>query len=348
MIRYSIHSQICPREPKTRLRCALVVAAVTVVAAIAGCGGRQSTLNPAGEGADVLAVLFWWMAISGVVIWLVVVGLFAYACFIRPAAMDRRRAVKLIIGGGAVFPTVVLTGLLAYGLSLLPELQRPAPNGSLEVEVTGVQWWWRVRYPDSDHPSGWVETANEIVLPVDQSVQFRLLSEDVIHSFWIPSLGGKTDMIPGRINEMKLQPNRLADLRGVCAEYCGESHALMAFDVKVLDSDAFAKWLTHQRADAQPARTELQQQGQRLFLASGCGACHAIRGTSASGIFGPDLTHLGSRASIAAGILPNDREHLMQWIAQPDRHKPGVKMPSYEFLTETELAAIVAYLQELR
>ena len=151
-----------------------------------------------------------------------------------------------------------------------------------------------------------VELANEIRLPVGEPVEFQLESPDVIHSFWIPSLGGKIDMIPGRVNRLALEPTRTGIFRGVCAEYCGTSHALMSFYVVVLEQEDFAAWLAHQHAPAQPPAQPLAARGQELFLANGCGACHTVRGTPADGVVGPDLTHVGSRLSLGAGILPNE------------------------------------------
>ena len=207
----------------------------------------QSALDTAGEGAKQIADLFYVMLTGAVLIWLIVIGLMIYA--IRyPGQHDAKKTRLLVIGGGAVFPTIVLTALLTYGLSILPELQRPAPAGSQVVEVVGVRWWWRVRYRLPD--GGTVETANEIHLPVDEAVEFKLTSEDVIHSFWIPSLGGKMDMVPGRENRLKLFPTKVGVYRGVCAEFCGAAHAQMSFDVVVHSRDNFSCWLADQTQDA--------------------------------------------------------------------------------------------------
>jgi cytochrome c oxidase subunit II len=167
---------------------------------LAGWGGPQSALNPAGRGAAAIADLFWWMTAGAIVIWLVVVGLAIYFIRIRPEPHSNRWAKLLIIGGGAVLPTVVLAVLLVYGLALLPALVGPAPEGSLKITVHGAQWWWRVRYQPASGEV--IELANEIRLPVGVPVEFRLESDNVIHSFWIPSLGGKVDMIPGRLTRL--------------------------------------------------------------------------------------------------------------------------------------------------
>jgi len=204
------------------LGCGLLVCA-------AGCAGSQSTLRDAGFEAQQISRLFYWMLSGAVLIWLIVIGLALYAIGTK-RTYDPHAMRRIIIGGGAVFPTLVLTGLLAYGLSMMPDLQRPAPEGSVTVRVAGVRWWWRVRYMNSSPAPGSEESeslargsvafeaANEIVLPVGEPIEFKLTSEDVIHSFWIPSLGGKMDMVPGRETRLKLRPLELGTYRGVCAE----------------------------------------------------------------------------------------------------------------------------------
>ena len=309
---------------------------------LAGCGGPQSTLDPAGRGAERIADLFEWMAFGAVVVWLAVAGLGVWAVRARPEASNQRKAAALIIGGGAVVPAVVLAGLLVYGLALMPGLLAPAPPGSLEIAVSGEQWWWRVRYLPPG--GGAVELANEIRLPAGEPVQLHLDSPDVIHSFWIPSLGGKIDMIPGRRTRLALEPTRTGVFRGVCAEYCGTSHALMAFDVVVLEKEEFARWLAQQR---QPARPRPATRGGELFLANGCGACHTVRGTPADGVVGPDLTHVGSRLSLGAGILPNGPEGFLRWIARTGDVKPEVHMPAFGMLPPQDLQAMAAYLDGL-
>lgn len=312
---------------------------------LGGCGGPQSALDPAGRGAERIADLFWWMAAGAVVIWLAVVALGVWSVRAQPEQANQRKAAVLIIGGGAVVPTVVLAGLLAYGLALLPGLLAPAPPGSLEIAVTGEQFWWRVRYlPPGRAP---FELANEIRLPVGERVQLVLDSPDVIHSFWAPALGGKMDMIPGRVTRLALEPTKTGTFRGTCAEYCGESHALMSFHVVVEEREGFARWLERQDAPARPPAGALATRGRELFLANGCGACHTVRGTPADGVVGPDLTHVGSRVSLGAGILPNEPGGFLRWIARTDDVKPGVHMPAFGMLPAGELRALAAYLEEL-
>lgn len=305
----------------------------------------QSALETAGSGAAQIAQLFYVMVAGAVVIWAVVIGLAVYALW-RPGRHDPRSTRLLVIGGGAVMPTVVLTGLLFYGLSFLPELQRPAPEGSQVIDVSGARFWWRVAYRLPDGRS--VEAANEIHLPAGEAVEFKLTSEDVIHSFWIPSLGGKVDMIPSRENRLKLHPQVPGRYRGVCAEFCGASHAHMAFDVVVHPRERFDRVLAELAQPATPPEDPQARAGQAAFLSLGCGACHQIRGTQAAGRLGPDLTHFGSRLSIGAGELRNTPENLRHWITRTHDIKPGVEMPAFENLEADELDALVAYLEHLR
>lgn len=193
-----------------------------------------------------------------------------------------------------------------------------------------------------------IELANEIHLPVGQPVQFQLQSADVIHSFWVPSLGGKMDMFPGRTTRLTLHPTRTGVYRGACAEYCGGPHAWMNFYVVVEEPEAFARWLEQQAAAAAIPTEPLAVRGQTLFQAHGCGACHTVRGTAADGQVGPDLTHVGSRLSIGGGILPNEPDAFLRWISQTEAIKPGVHMPVFGMLPEEDLQALAAYLEALQ
>ena len=284
------------------------------------------------------------MAGGAAVIWVAVIGLGIYSVRAHHGAHPRTAA-WYIIGGGAVIPTVVLTALLIYGLSMLPELVAPAPEGSLKVAVSGEQWWWRVRYEPPDGPE--FDLANEIRLPVGEPVEFELTAPDVIHSFWIPSLGGKMDMIPGRQTRIALVPTATGTFRGACAEYCGGSHALMSFYVVVQEGDEYELWLAQQAESAREPAEPLAERGRDVFLANGCGACHAIRGTPASGRVGPDLTHVGSRVSLGGGILPNDPDAFVRWIARTGEIKPEVHMPAFGMLPDEDLRALAAYLDGL-
>jgi cytochrome c oxidase subunit 2 len=313
---------------------------------VSGCSGIQSTLDPAGREAKSIADLFWLMTAGAVIVWLAMILLTVYAARVRSEARNHRRDRFLIIGGGAIVPTVVLSILLVYGLAPIPRLMAPAPEGSLKIIVSGEQWWWRVRY----FPQGGqaFELANEIRLPVGEPVQFQLDSPDVIHSFWIPSLAGKMDMIPGRVTYLALQPTKTGIYRGACAEYCGTSHALMNFYVEVIGKEDFSAWVAQQSRVSQPPVEPGARRGQELFLANGCHACHAVRGTPARGVIGPDLTHVGSRLSLAAGTMPNDPDAFQRWISHTTDVKPAVGMPPFHMLPPEDLRALAAYLEGLK
>jgi cytochrome c oxidase subunit 2 len=280
------------------------------------------------------------MLIGSAGLWAAVIALALYAARADPAYFTDRFGASLILWGGAVFPTGVLAVLLTYGLWLMPDM-RTAGDG-LRISVTGEQYWWRVRY-EPERGTSFV-SANEVRLPVGERVEFMLDAADVIHSFWIPSLGGKLDMIPGRTNRLVLQATKPGVYRGVCAEFCGPSHALMAFSVVAMERPDFDRWMETQSASA----PRVVGRGADLFLANGCGACHAVRGTEARGLIGPDLTHFGSRRNVGAGILPNTSENIVRFIRETETIKPGSRMPSYNMLSEEEATAIAGYLGSLR
>lgn len=321
----------------------LLPAALAGVLCAPACTGLQSSLAPAGRDAAWIASLFWWMVAGAVVVWLATIALAFYYGRPHEGTPDRRRDRMLIVGCGVAIPLVVLTGLLIYGLRMLPPIIARAPEGSLTVDVEGEMWWWRVRYARPGETP--VELANEIRLPAGEPVQFRLSSDNVIHSFWIPALGGKMDMIPGRVTYLTLRPERTGIFAGACAEYCGASHALMRFQVEVMERAAFDDWLRHQAA---PATISPDTRGADVFTANGCGACHTIRGTGADGRIAPDLTHLASRMTLAAGTLPVSVDALMRWVARAERVKPGVHMPAFDMLPREDLDALARYLESLR
>lgn len=305
---------------------------------LAACSPRQSALHPAGSGAAEIADLFWFMTGAGALIWLAMMAIVVYAVLGRRRPRTEAFADRFILIGGVAFPTVALALLLVFGLSLLPSWGRDAPP-DLRVHVTAEQYWWRLGYELADGTR--LETANELHLPVDATVEFVLTSTDVIHSFWIPALGGKMDAIPGRTNVLRLNPRKPGEYRGVCAEFCGASHALMAFPVIVHDAAGFAAFLA---AEQQPAQAE----GSAAFLAAGCGACHIVRGVTEAGAVGPDLTHLARRSTIAAGTLPNTAANSASFIAAPDHAKPDARMPAFAALPQADRDAIVAFLVSLR
>jgi cytochrome c oxidase subunit 2 len=308
--------------------------------------GMQSFLAPRGPHADYVAELSWVMFAGGGAILALVIAMTLLA---MKAPAGLRRAIgrrSTVIVGGIAFPVVTLSALLVYGLLGANALVTSAP-AQLRVEVAGERWWWRVSYLHASGEAA-LTTANEIRVPIGVPVEFRLTSPDVIHSFWVPSLAGKLDMIPGRVNAYRFEVRDPGVYRGQCAEYCGEQHAKMAFFVVAMPREEFDAWYA---AEAAPARAPVGGflvYGRDRFLANGCGACHRVRGTPADGTIGPDLTHVGGRLSLAAGELPNNVGTLAGWIASAQHVKPGNKMPSFDTLAGRELRAIAAYLESLK
>jgi cytochrome c oxidase subunit 2 len=314
------------------------------LAAIAGCSGPQSALDPAGREAGHVADIFVWLMAGFAVVWLGVIALALYAPH-APEENSERVGRRLIIGGGVAFPVAVLTGVLIFGLAGLPEALAPAASGTTAIEVDASQWWWRVTYVPQAGPR--VQLANEIRLPVGERLNVTLTSRDVVHSFWVPSIAGKMDLIPGRRNRIALEPTRTGTFRGTCAEFCGASHAKMGLTVVVLERAAFDAWLQAQVSPATEPVDSTARRGQQAFFANGCNTCHTVRGTIARGTAGPDLTHVASRTTIAAGTLPSESAAFRTWIARTRQIKPGVHMPAFAALPDDELAALAAYLAQL-
>ena len=314
----------------------------------AGCREGQSALTPYGIQAAEIAQLSWVLFAGGTLILLIMIAS-TWIAIRGPAALRRQLATqRLVVAGGIVFPAVVLTALLFFNVAIMHSSARSPADKSdtVPVAVSGEQWWWRITY---NGPTGSpFASANEIRIPVGRDVVFTLRSADVIHSFWIPSLGGKVDMIPGRQTRLRVHATRSGIFRGPCAEYCGGPHALMALQVTAMPAGEFDTWLAREQADAAAPRSEIEREGQTLFLASGCGACHAVRGTSAAGTIGPDLTHLGSRRSIAADTLPLSQHNLVRFIVEGQRIKPGNKMPEFRIFTEVQRDALAAYLLSIK
>lgn len=296
--------------------------------------GFQSVLNPHSPEAAVTAGIAWILIIGAGIIFVAVMGLAVLAIRWRPAWLAQRR---VVVWGGIAFPFVVLSVLLVYSATRGVSLAQRDP-ALLRIEVVGHQWWWRVRYLDAAGAFDF-ETANEIHLPVGQRVELALASADVLHSFWVPNLAGKLDMIPGRVNRLRFTPDTAAVFRGQCAEYCGGPHAQMALYVVAQPQEAFENWRNDQRRPAVAF--------DRTFE-SHCAVCHTVRGSEARGTLGPDLTHVGSRLSIAAGTLPTDAAQLARWIASGQHIKPGNLMPAFRDFTGAELAALAGYLAGLR
>lgn len=266
---------------------------------------------------------------------LMLIGLFRDGSRAKP-----HTAVRWVVGGGIIFPSIVLLTLSGLTIVTLHRQQQQDP-GPLKVEVIGHQFWWEVRYPGTD-----VVTANEVHIPVGRDVEITLRSDDVIHSFWVPSLAGKTDMIPGRTNHQVLRADSAGTFRGQCAEFCGVEHAKMAFVVVAQPPDQFAAWM---RDQGQPAAEPSGQAaaGRDLFMNQPCAGCHTVRGTPATGSVGPDLTHLASRPELGALTFANTPQNLSRWITNAQAMKPGSLMPPIQ-LTPQQTAQIVAYLEQLK
>jgi cytochrome c oxidase subunit 2 len=257
---------------------------------------------------------------------------------------DRRRSRAVAVGAGvsAILLLVLLVASERTGATIV----EPVGPEALEIEITGHQWWWEVRYPGSS-PDRDVTTANEIHVPVGRPVRFELLSGDVIHSFWAPNFNGKKDLIPGRRTTHRFRAARSGVFYGQCAEFCGYQHAHMGFVLVAEEPDRFAHWLSRQRELAAEPVDAAGRHGRDVFLSSPCVLCHTIRGAGAFGHKAPDLTHLASRSRIAAAMLPNTTGHLAGWVIDAPRLKPGTRMPP-NVLASNDLLDLVAYLRSLR
>lgn len=295
-------------------------------------------LQAAGEAARAIETVSWVLIIGATVIFVGVMVLLARSLR-RPEPVRPR---LWVIGGGLVFPGAVLAALYAWTLPMTPSWKPVPPANALVIAVTGHMWWWDVRYRDA--AGAQVRTANEIRIPAGRPVYLALDSADVIHSFWVPQLAGKIDMLPGRIQHLLLSADRPGSYRGQCAEFCGEQHARMALHVVAMEPKAFDAWLAAQGRPAPAAN----HPGQQVFLANRCDACHAVRGVGGDSRLGPDLTHLGSRGHLAAGTLLNTPQHLREWLVNVQHVKSGARMPSYARLHGEELDALVAWLGELK
>jgi cytochrome c oxidase subunit 2 len=311
-------------------------------------GWPPPVLDPAGPYASSVTTLTWALLAMGVL----VTGIVVVALYIAIKGPPRLKAKlggeRAVWIGGILFPGVVLTALLMWGLTLTASLSHPITGKEMRVRVTGEMWWFRVQYLD---PQGRVilEDANELHLPVGQPVVLELRSADVIHNFWVPNLSGKKDMVPGRVNLLRVQADRPGQFGGLCAEYCGGPHALMGFVAVAHAPDQYRAWLEKRRAPPRTVENTPQLvQGRKLFMESGCAACHRVGGTEANGLAGPDLTHMGERLTVGAGILPNNRGTLTGWIGDSHSIKPGNRMPSYDRLSARDLEAIAAWLEQRR
>jgi cytochrome c oxidase subunit II len=320
---------------------------------LASCVGQQSALDPASFEAERLTNLIIGFSTVLGVIWLAVMIAVGFAVRRRRAVLETPDVFATETDSGSVKLITVLA--VATGLSLLVltfvsfSSQRHVtsqPDAEVHVKITGHQWWWQVEYIDPQ-PSQRFETANELHVPVGARVTIDLDSRDVIHSFWVPNLTGKKDLIPGRPASLTFTANRTGTFRAQCAEFCGLQHAHMALSVTVEEKAAFDDWTTRQLNPANPYSDESAQRGRGVFESKACIMCHSIKGTSAGGRVGPDLTHFASRPTVAAGALPLTRGSLAAWMADPQGIKPGTEMPIVA-LEADELNALLDYLMSLK
>jgi cytochrome c oxidase subunit 2 len=317
-----------------------------VGAGLAACGDRQSVLNPKSAEAAQLSQLSWLLFIAGTVVLALVVVAAALAIHGSVRSRAFLSSTHTVIWAGVVLPVTALTLLLSYGLWLTRAIAvAPDDPSAIRVTVVGEQWWWRVQYL---HQGSAVDTANEMRIPAGRSVIFTLASADVIHSFWVPNLGGKVDMIPGRTTHLRLRADQPGVFRGQCAEYCGGPHALMAFEVVALAEPEFREWLEGQAKPAAEVASAGARRGRDLFLSAGCSGCHTVRGTPSEGKVGPDLTHLGSRRSVGLDTLPMTEANIKQFIHDGQHLKPGNRMPPFRIFSAADLDAIATYLAGLR
>ncbi len=325
---------------------------ITYSLALAACDREMSAVQPVGPQARRITDMTWYLVITGGIVFLVVMGLLAFALWRAHRRRDAlggpevERHLTRWVAGGVAATTVILLATLVYNFYTGRALASFADRDALTVRVIGHQWWWEVQYQDPLY-SRRVTTANEIHIPVGRKVRLEVLSRDVIHSFWVPGLHGKLDLIPGYSGTTYFQADEPGVFMGRCAEFCGLQHARMDIRVIAEPPAQFAAWYEGQlRAAPAPADT-VQQKGQQVFLSKGCVMCHTVRGTLANSRVGPDLTHLATRRTLAAGTLPNTRGHLAGWVVDPQRIKPGVRMPPNQ-LASDELHALLSYLQSLK
>jgi cytochrome c oxidase subunit II len=290
------------------------------------------------------------MYLTSAIVFVLVVAALVWATFRRRRGEERTderdRSMRTPVIVATAATAIILFVFLVLDLSVGRAITRNPGPEALQVRVTGHQWWWEIQYRDS-LPQNWATTANEIHIPVGRPVLFELRSADVIHSLWPPNLNGKRDLIPGNENSIWFQADSAGVYRGQCAEFCGHQHAKMAFLIIADPPDTFSAWLVRQRDTAMTPTDSLTLRGQEVFLASSCVMCHAIGGTPAGSRIGPDLTHLASRRTIAAGTLSNTRGNLAGWIVNPQAIKPGVKMPANN-LKPDDLQALLTYLESLK
>ena len=317
----------------------------------------HDALHPAGIQAAHIASLWWFTVVLCAVVFVAILAALFYALRHAPradagslpdmASMDRPEArTERVVVTGVVLSAIGLLALLGASVATDRALATMPLENAVHIEVVGNQWWWAMNYDDPD-PSRIFSTANEMHIPVGRPVIVSLKANDVIHSFWVPNLHGKKDLIPGRVNTIQLRADKAGVYRGQCAEFCGLQHAFMAFTVVAEDDAKFQQWADAQRKPAPEPTDAKAKRGHDLFMSGTCMMCHQIQGTTANARMAPDLTHIASRPTLAAGTLPNDPQSMAAWIRDPQKLKPGAQMPAHH-VPDDELDALVAYLETLK
>jgi cytochrome c oxidase subunit 2 len=322
-----------------------------------GCESVQSTFNPQGPAAHRIASLSWLMTILFLVTTAVMWGLIAWAAVRRKGSLEEHAPVDVgggqgwIAIGGLLVPLVVLCFIFVLGLRLLASfpLHDPMNRKALhpDIQIIGHQWWWEVHYLDGPYDEHFT-TANEIHIPAKQPVTIEVQSADVIHAFWVPSLHGKVDLIPGHVNYIRIEADHTGDFAGQCAEYCGEEHSLMRILVVAQDAEDYAAWRQEMLQPAAEPTTPDAIAGKRIFMSGPCAMCHMVRGTIAGGHVAPDLTHIASRKYIAANVYPNNAGNMEAWVTHAQSLKPDAQMPDMTQFSGIQLRQLVTYLQQLK
>lgn len=305
---------------------------------------KDGAFFAAGDAAQTIETVTWVLIGGGLLIFIGVMLLLAWSLRTRASTVRPR---LWVIGGGVVFPALVLTALFVWVLPRMPAWKPVPPSDALIVTVNAHMWWWEVRYRDPATGAD-VRTANEIRIPVGRPVYFALTSADVIHSFWVPQLAGKMDMLPGRMQHLLVTAKEPGVWRGQCAEFCGAQHAQMALHVVGLEPQAFDAWLAAQARPAPAPASARQELGRTAFVENRCNACHTVRGVSEQSRLGPDLTHFGSRLHLGAGMLANTPEGRERWLTHIQQIKTGARMPSYDRLDPATLDALGDWLGSLQ
>lgn len=324
---------------------------------LAGCSGVQTMTDAAGVQSSLFNSLFTIFLVVTCIFYVLVIAFLLWAMIRRSGTREDGLPGSGESPNKAVLTTalvvwVAVIGVTLFGLTIGSYFadrglaQVGAKGVPVRIRITAEQWWWRIEYLDPTE-SNVFQTANELHLPVNTPVKIELVSNDVIHSFWVPNIAGKQDLIPGRTNDITLIPTRLGHFRGQCAEYCGTQHAHMALDVFVHPKGDYLKWRIAQLTPPAPPTDPLALAGQAFFITHQCSGCHSIAGTDAFGKVAPDLTHFASRTSIAAGTLPNTPGNLYGWVQDPQGAKPGNHMPTIG-LEPRDLDGVVAYLETLK